>query len=240
MTVGADSRSKGKRLPRSARRAQLLDAAQAAFVESGYHAAAMDDIAERAGVSKPVLYQHFPGKLDLYLALLDHHREDVEQAVRSALTQTTDNKQRVLACVAVYFEFVSREGAPFRLLFESDLTSDPAVSERVEGVAITCGNALAEVIAADTDLGDEDAHMLGMALTGMAQVSARYWLSRGAQIPREEAARIVGQLAWRGIGGFPKSEAGAQTSHVQSSQVKSDHLQSDHLQSEPEEQPALS
>jgi len=108
-------------------------------------------------------------------------------------------------------------------------------AERVEGVAITCGNALAEVIAADTDLGDEDAHMLGMALTGMAQVSARYWLSRGAQIPREEAARIVGQLAWRGIGGFPKSEAGVQSSHVQSSQVKSDHLQS-----EPEEQPALS
>ena len=52
-----------------------------------------------------------------------------------------------------------------------------------------------------------------MALTGMAQVSARYWLSRGdwgpgkaGEVPREEAARIVGQLAWRGIGGFPKSE----------------------------------
>ena len=59
------------RLPRSARRKQLLEAAQEVFVAQGYHAAAMDDIAERAGVSKPVLYQHFPGKLDLYLALLD-------------------------------------------------------------------------------------------------------------------------------------------------------------------------
>ncbi len=205
MTLDADSR-RGQRLPRPARRAQLLEAAQAAFVESGYHAAAMDDIAERAGVSKPVLYQHFPGKLDLYLALLDHHRAEIEAAVRTALSMTTDNKQRVLDCVAVYFEFVSREGAPFRLLFESDLTNDPAVSERIEGVALTCGEALAEVIAADTDMSNEDAHMLGMALTGMAQVSARYWLSRGAQIPRAEAARIVGQLAWRGIGGFPKSE----------------------------------
>ena len=63
--------AKSIRLPRRARRAQLLSAALEVFVAQGYHAAAMDDIAERAGVSKPVLYQHFPGKLDLYLALLD-------------------------------------------------------------------------------------------------------------------------------------------------------------------------
>jgi len=166
----------------------------------------MDEIADRAGVSKPVLYQHFPGKLDLYIALLDHHRGLLEDAVRTALASTTDNKQRVLACVGAYFEFVSRQGAPFRLLFESDLTNEPAVAERIEGLALTCGEALAEVIVADTDLSDADAHLLGMALTGMAQVAARHWLSRGDQVPREEAARVIGQLAWRGIGGFPKSE----------------------------------
>ena len=62
--------ARGSRLPRQARRKQLLSAAQAVFVASGYHAAAMDDIAERAGVSKPVLYQHFPGKMELYLSLI--------------------------------------------------------------------------------------------------------------------------------------------------------------------------
>ena len=67
----ADQRPRGGRMPRRERRAQLLDSALEVFVAQGYHAAAMDDIAERAGVSKPVLYQHFPGKLDLYLALLD-------------------------------------------------------------------------------------------------------------------------------------------------------------------------
>lgn len=198
--------TRGQRLPRSARRAQLLDAAQAAFVESGYHAAAMDDIAERAGVSKPVLYQHFPGKLDLYLALLDHHANEIIDAVRTALTSTTDNKQRVLDCVGAYFEFVSREGAAFRLLFESDLTNDPAVAQRIDRVETTCGELLAEVIAADTELPAAHSHLLGMALSGMAQVSARYWLSQDSGVPRDEAARIVGQLAWRGIGGFPKRE----------------------------------
>src|SRR5690606_15493225 len=59
------------RLPRAARREQLLATAQEVFVESGYHATSMDDIADRAGVSKPVLYQHFDGKLELYLGLLE-------------------------------------------------------------------------------------------------------------------------------------------------------------------------
>ena len=63
--------ARGTRLPRSARRAQLLEAARSVFVERGYHAAGMDEIADRAGVSKPVLYQHVPGKFELYLALLD-------------------------------------------------------------------------------------------------------------------------------------------------------------------------
>ena len=88
---------RGQRMPRSERRAQLLDAAQAVFVQSGYHAAAMDEIAERAGVSKPVLYQHFPGKLELYLALLDESGEALTATIRNALASTTDNKQRVTA-----------------------------------------------------------------------------------------------------------------------------------------------
>src|SRR6476469_2158716 len=70
VTATPDARPRGTRLPRLARRRQLLGAAQEVFVAQGYHAAAMDEIAERAGVSKPVLYQHFPGKLELYLALL--------------------------------------------------------------------------------------------------------------------------------------------------------------------------
>src|ERR1700712_5842950 len=86
---------RGGRLPRSARRKQLLAAAQEVFVANGYHAAAMDDIAERAGVSKPVLYQHFPGKLDLYLALMDTQAEALGDTVAAALAGTSDNAQRI-------------------------------------------------------------------------------------------------------------------------------------------------
>jgi AcrR family transcriptional regulator len=183
---------------------QLLQAAQEVFVECGYHSAAMDQIAERARVSKPVLYQHFPGKLDLYLALLDQHSGELVELIRAAMASTTDNKARVEATIAAYFEFVDREGAPFRLVFESDLTNEAAVRERVDKVSQDSAEAIAQVIKEDTDLPDAEAHLIGMAMSGMAQVCARFWLSQGSSIPREEAARLVATLSWRGLGGFPK------------------------------------
>ena len=82
-------------MPRRERRAQLMSSALEVFVAQGYHAAAMDDIADRAGVSKPVLYQHFPGKLDLYLALLDQSCDMIIAGCRDALESTSENKQRV-------------------------------------------------------------------------------------------------------------------------------------------------
>lgn len=200
----SDTPGRGVRLPRPERRAQLLEAAQEVFVESGYHVAVMDDIADRAGVSKPVLYQHFPGKLDLYLALLDQHTGELQELIRTALASTTDNKKRVAAAVAAYFEFVDRDGAAFRLVFESDLTNEDAVRERVDKVSQDSAVAIAEVIKEDTDLPDAEAHLLGMALSGMAQICARFWLSQGSSIPRGEAARLVATLSWRGLGGFPK------------------------------------
>jgi AcrR family transcriptional regulator len=202
----ADSRTRSTRLPRSARRRQLLGAAQEVFVAQGYHAAAMDDIADRAGVSKPVLYQHFPGKLDLYLALLEEHAEAMVAAVRVALASTSDNKQRVEATIQAYFRFVDEDGGAFRLVFESDLTNQPAVRELVEGTTLSCAEAISEVISDDAGLPPEHARLLAVGLVGMAQVAARFWLAEDGSIPRDAAAKLLASLSWRGIGGFPLHE----------------------------------
>ncbi|MDQ1614448.1 MAG: hypothetical protein QOJ60_387 [Actinomycetota bacterium] len=193
------------RLPRSARRSQLLGAAQEVFVAQGYHAAAMDDIAERAGVSKPVLYQHFPGKFELYLALLDQHADAMVGAVREALASTSDNKARVAATIAAYFRFVDEDGGAFRLVFESDLTNQQAVRDRVEGVTQLCADAISEVIREDAGLPEAEAELLAVGLVGMAQVAARYWLSTDGSIPRDAAARLLASLSWRGLGAFPRA-----------------------------------
>ena len=193
-------------MPRDARRAQLLDAALDVFVAQGYHAAAMDDIAERAGVSKPVLYQHFPGKLELYLALLDASCEAVVEAVRVALASTEDNKERVAATMQAFYTYVANDKAAFRLVFESDLTSEPAVRERVERVTARNAAAIAAVIREDTGLPAAQSELLAVSLVGMAQVSARYLISSDHPVDESEAVALVSTLAWRGISGYPRTE----------------------------------
>src|ERR687890_1378986 len=157
---------RGVRLSRGARRAQLLVAARDVFAAHGYHAAAMDDIAERAGVSKPVLYQHFPGKLELYLALLDTHCDAIIAKVRSAMLATPDNKERVSGAVRAYFDFVDHEGEAFRLVFESDLRNDPAVRQRVERVERGCISAITDTIMSDTGVSKSRAELLASGLVG--------------------------------------------------------------------------
>ena len=193
------------RLPRPARRRQLLGAARDVFVAQGYHAAAMDEIAERAGVSKPVLYQHFPGKLDLYLALLDESVAELVGAVSAALASTSDNRERVPATFRAFFDYVSGAGQAFRLVFESDLSNEPAVRARLDRAMYECAEMISEFIREDAGVSNEEADLLGMALVGMAQVSARYWLSEGA-FDKDLAEELLARLAWRGISGWPLAD----------------------------------
>ncbi len=201
-----DERPRGGRLPRRQRRTQLLGAALEVFVAQGYHAAAMDDIAERAGVSKPVLYQHFPGKLDLYLALLDQACDTIISSSQQALESTEDNKERVTAAVHAFYDYVASDEGAFRLVFESDLTNETSVRRRVDRVTTECARLIARVIHEDTGLTDEQSRLLAVSLVGMAQVSARFWLQDGSRMPRDDAAALVAGLAWRGIRGYPLTD----------------------------------
>jgi AcrR family transcriptional regulator len=192
------------RLPRGARRVQLLRAAQDVFVAQGFHAAAMDDIADRAGVSKPVLYQHFPGKRELYLALLEEQVSELADRVADAMAATDNNRSRVDAAVGAYFDFIDADGEAFRLVFESDLRNDADVRAIVDRGTGACVEAIAEVIGADTGADAERALLLAAGLTGLAESSARWWLPRKGTVSRDEAVSLMSALAWRGISGFPR------------------------------------
>jgi AcrR family transcriptional regulator len=202
-TSGTQAAGRPVRLPRSARRKQLLAAAQQVFVAQGYHAAAMDDIAERAGVSKPVLYQHFPGKLELYLALLDTHCDAMVNRIRAAMDATNDNKERVRGAVRAYFDFVDHEGEAFRLVFESDLRNDPAVRQRVDRVESGCIAAITDTIMSDTGVSRARAELLASGLVGAAETAARFWLASGRKVDKQEAEALLTALSWRGIASFP-------------------------------------
>src|ERR1700759_2817040 len=117
----------------------------------------MDDIAERAGVSKPVLYQHFPGKLELYLALLDESVDTLVETVRDALRSNADPKQRVAATFGAYFEYVGGQGQAYRLIFESDLSNEPAVRDRLDLVQRQCAEMVSRTVKPDAGISDDEA-----------------------------------------------------------------------------------
>lgn len=198
---------KSARLPRDERRAQLLVAALEVFTAAGYHSAAMDEIADRANVSKPVLYQHFPSKLELYLAVLDLHIDSLVFAIQKAIAANRENSARVAATVEAYFGFIDSEGEAFRLLFESDMSVEPQVRERLNRMTYDCAAAVSAVISIDTGLGKEESMMLAVGIIGTVQTSARHWLDRDGKIDRRRATELVMNLIWRGISGFPKSQS---------------------------------
>ncbi|WP_026925918.1 TetR/AcrR family transcriptional regulator [Granulicoccus phenolivorans] len=207
-TEPAAAVTRTQRMPRDQRRAQLLDIASGVFADKGYHNAAMDEIAEAAGVSKPVLYQHFPGKLDLYLALVQRACVELLQMVENALGSTHDNHDRVVAVVTGVFNFVEHNRDGFRFIFQSDLTGEPQVHDLLWQVNNDMASSIGRVIAEDTGLSRDEAQLLGVSLVGVAQVSARHWAAEArTEMTEQHAAELVATLVWRGISGFPRLEA---------------------------------
>ena len=191
------------RLSRAARRTQLLAAAKTVFVTQGYHAAAMDDIAVRAGVSKPVLYQHFSSKLELYLAVLQRHVDNLVSGVRQALRATDDNRQRLRAAVAAFFDFIEHDSQGYRLIFENDYVTEPQVSAQVRVATESCTDAVFELISNDSGLEAHRARMIAVGLVAISVDCARYWLNSDRPISKEDAVDGTVYFAWGGLSHVP-------------------------------------
>jgi AcrR family transcriptional regulator len=196
-----------RRLSASERRRQLLEVAGTLFAEHGFHGLSMEQLADAAGVSKPVLYQHFPSKRDLYLALVRDAVEEMEGRVRNALEGTTDNKARVVGAIAAYFDFV--EDARFRLLFATADVADVEVRAAVEGAMNRVSSHIGWLIAEDAGLQPQAAGFLATAVRGLATEGARWWIDH-PEVDKREAVLLLSTLVWRGLGSFrpPGTEAG--------------------------------
>lgn len=205
--MSIDAARTAGRMGRSARRTQLLGAARGVFVAQGFHSASMDEIADSAGVSKPVLYQHFPSKLALYQALLEESAAEMVRRIEQAIADSDDNSMRVHGAVRAYFDFVSDENQAFRLIFESDLRDEPAVAGIVNQAIDACIAAVSKIITTDTGADTASARLLAAGLVGLSQVSARYWLDQPDDVSRDHAVSLIATLAWRGISHVPLQEA---------------------------------
>src|SRR3954453_18899056 len=113
------------RMPADQRRSQLFDVARDRFAVQGFHATSMDEIAEAAGVTKPVLYQHFPSKRALYVELLQDTGSQLLEALEAATKHAPSGRERVEAGFGAYFRFVVANRSSFRLLFGASMRNDP-------------------------------------------------------------------------------------------------------------------
>jgi AcrR family transcriptional regulator len=198
-----------QRLPAAVRRTQLLDVAMQRFAATGYYDTSMEDIAEAAGVTKPVLYQHFESKHELFLELLDAVGRQLLEDVVSRAAAEANPYQRVLAGFRAYFQFVCERTSAFRLVFGGGarLTEDFADSIRrlEEEIAETIGRFI------DADIDDDQRDLLGHAIVGLGEVAGRRWLDRrgsdGSLDPAEGERMAVrlADLVWAGLRGLPGS-----------------------------------
>ena len=187
------------RLSAPQRRSQLLAVAGRMFAEQGFHGLSMEKLADAAGVSKPVLYQHFPSKRDLYLALVNDAADELQAQVRKALEGTTDNEARVEAAISAYFDFV--EDQRFQLLFGTAETSDDEVRAAVDGAEARIASVIGRLIADDAGLSEESANFLAWGVRGLASEGARWWIDQ-RDVEKSDAVRLLSRLVWRGLGAF--------------------------------------
>ena len=187
------------RLPAARRRRQLLDVAQEAFAEAGFHGTSMDDIADAAGVTKPVLYQHFPSKRDLYLELLEDVGQQLLEAITTATDEATTPRSQVEVGFAAYFTFVAANVSAFRLLFGNGARRDEEFDAAVTRVTDAIGDAIAGLIAADID--PEHQRLLAAGIVGLAESACRHWVRNDLDVPPDVLARRIADLAYAGLRG---------------------------------------
>lgn len=207
------ARARGPRMARDERRAQVLKIAQELFSTEGFHHVSMDDIADRAEVSKPVLYRHFPSKLDLYLAVVDQRGTDLLAAIEEAVTPVEqgpvrpgDGRGVIAAIVRAYLSFVDAAGASSALLFESDVTHDDDVRARVERASSEAARRISAVLGPVTGLPELECDVVAVSLIALAQGAASHRLRAGADVDTERTAELVTRLAWAGVSGLIRDD----------------------------------
>lgn len=192
------------RLPAEQRRSQLLQVAIGLFAEHGFHATSMDDIAEAAGVTKPVLYQHFPSKRALYRELLDDVDRQLTDTLLDATSHATTGRERVQDGFAAYFRYVAAHRDAFRLLFGASVRNDAEFATVAESVIDRIADLIAQLI--DIDAGPEHRRTLAHAMVGMAEATSRRVANDEGEDDPERLARWLAEMAWFGLRGVRADE----------------------------------
>lgn len=189
------------RMPAAERREQLLRTAVGVFAQHGYHATSMNDVAEAAGVTKPVLYQHFSSKRDLFIELLEEIGAGLRSTIAKATADAPGPRQQIEEGFRAYFRFVDESSDAFRVLFGSGARRDPEFASFARAVETSIAETVAQLIVVE---GEPVAHGLVLAhsIVGMTEAASRYWLAHDREPDVDTLAAQLAQLSWSGLRGI--------------------------------------
>lgn len=192
------------RVSREERREAILNAARRHFVSTGYHGTGMDDVANTLGLSKPIVYQYFSSKHDLYLAVLEKAGKNLQDTISTALNQSGSNRTIVRASVRAFFDFVDDDMQYYQLLFDSDMLDDIEAAEHVEQVMSTVVTYIAHHISRATTLDPARAQLLASSVVGASTSAAKTWVKTARhELDIDTAADLIAGALWSGLQAFP-------------------------------------
>ena len=190
------------RLPAARRREQLLEVALHVFAARGFHQTSMNDVADAAGVTKPVLYQHFSSKRALYLELLELVSLRLMAAIDEATSAAAGPREQVERGLRAYFRFVVDSPDEYQLMFGGGTRRDAEFAQEAARLERSIAEVIADLITVE-GLVEHERVLLAHGIVGLAEGATRHWLNDALDLEPDEVASRVADLAWRGLRGIP-------------------------------------
>ncbi|KIQ19842.1 TetR family transcriptional regulator [Rhodococcus sp. Leaf7] len=180
------------------RRAQLIEIGRALFAERGYEATSIEEIAQRAQVSKPVVYEHFGGKEGLYAVVVDREMSTLLSMITSSLTENR-SRIRVERVALALLTYVEERSDGFRILVRDSpvAAAEGTYSSLLNDAVGQVGHILAGDFSR-RDIDPANAQLYAQALVGMVSMTAQWWLDERSPSKEVVAAHIV-NLCWNGL-----------------------------------------
>jgi AcrR family transcriptional regulator len=188
-----------RRLPRADRRAQILQVAEQVFTQHGYQGTSLEDIAAAAGVTRPLIYNYFADKDELYLECLHAARAELDAAIVTAAGAQSQPREMLRAGMTAYFTFVQDRGKRWEMLFGGGIAVAGAVAARAEQLQFETVEKVAALIhVVIPDLAPVTAIAYAHTISGSAQQLAKWWRHQ-PQIPLEDLVQYQMDAAWTGL-----------------------------------------
>jgi AcrR family transcriptional regulator len=187
------------RVPRGVREEQLLEVAERVFADRGYQGASIEDIARAAGVTRPIVYDHFGSKEGIYLACVRRARAELERGIGEAAGASEDPGEQLWAGINAYFEFVERHGRAWDVLFGQGAAVAGPAAEEVTRQRFATVSGIADLLAPFVSNVDaQTIEALAHALSGSGEQLAKWW-RKNPHLSREQVAGFHMAFAWIGL-----------------------------------------